>query len=307
MSTFFRLISPARARCKGLPGPRLLVENAGMRSCSSRYHAAWLVAVALASAVAVPLPAAKAPKETKESKASSGPVLMSRTGGAGGDSWASIKELEQAAAKGNPKAEAYLGEILLRGDGIAKDEVRGVALLEKAARAGNPSAAFRIGMLLANGESGVAKDPPRALAYFRAAAAGGEKEAFFNIGAAYGSARGVKRDYGEALGWLIVAKQRGADASAESALRSRIQNQPMWIARGERRAREIEQEFAGKKVADLLPPPAPLDFPAEPAIEPKPAESLKPPSTDLKPGGSLRPPELLKPDLPPLPMPSVKP
>lgn len=219
----------------------------------------WLMVLILASAPA--LFAAKA-KDAKEKD--SGPVLLSRTGGAGGDSWADLKELQQAAAKGNPRAETQLGEMLLRGDGIAKDEKRGIALLEKAARAGQSAAAFRIGMLLANGDNGVARDPDRALAYFRAGAAGGEAEAFFNIGAAYGSARGVKRDYAEALGWLIVARQRGADASAEQNLRTQIKSRADWIARGEQRAKEIEKEFAGKKVVDFLPPVAPLDQAVDP-------------------------------------------
>ena len=226
-----------------------------------------LVPIALALAVALPsLDAAKADKDagTKAAK-DSAPVLMSKTGG--GDSWADVKELQQAVAKGNPKAETQFGEMLLRGDGIPKEEARGVALLEKAARAGNSAAAFRIGMLLTKGEAGVAKDPGRALAYFRAAAAGGEAEAFYNIGAAYASAIGVKRDYAEALGWLMVARQRGAQANAEQALRAQISSRPEWIAQGERRAKEIETEFAGKKVTDFLPPVAPLN---------QPVDSLKP-------------------------------
>lgn len=233
--------------------------------------------------------AAKPSKEVKDAK-DAGPVLMSRTGGGGG-AWSDVKELQLAAAKGNPKAEAQLGEMLLRGESIAKDEKRAVALLEKAARAGHSGAAFRIGMLLAHGESGVANDPVRALGYFRAAAAGGEKEAFFNIGAAHASARGVKRDYGEALGWLIVARQHGADASTETALRAQIKSQPAWIAKGERRAKEIALEFAGKKVVDLLPPPASLEFAAEPAPRVEPPK----PIDDLKPGGGLKPVEGLRP------------
>lgn len=221
---------------------------------------AWLI-----SAVVAPLNAAKAPKPEPKDSA---PVLMSRTGG--GDSWANLKELQQAAAKGNPKAEAQLGEMQLRGDGVPKDEAAGIAKLEKAARAGHSGAAFRIGMSLANGEYGVAKDPGRALDYFRAAAAGGEKEAFFNIGAAYASARGVKRDYAEALGWLIVARQYGADPATENNLRAQIKSRADWVARGERRAKEIAQEFTGKKVVDLLPPPAPLDRPVDP-LRPAPA------------------------------------
>jgi TPR repeat protein len=214
-----------------------------------------LLAFALATAMPFSVFAAQPTKKAKEAK-DSAPVLMSRTGG--GDSWADLAELQQAAKKGNPKAETQLGEMLLRGDGIEKDESRGIALIEKAARAGQSPAAFRIGMLLMNGDSGVAKDPERALAYFRAAAAGGEAEAFFNIGAAYASARGVKRDYAEALGWLMLARQHGATAQAEQSLRTQLKSQPAVIAAGERRAKEIEQQFTGKKVSDFLPPAAPL-------------------------------------------------
>jgi hypothetical protein len=197
----------------------------------------------------------------------SAPVLLSRTGGGGG-TWADLKELQAAAAKGNPKAETHLGEMLLRGDGVPPDETRAVALLEKAARAGQSAAAFRIGMLLSQGENGVARDHVRALAYFQAAAAGGEVEAFFNLGAAHANGRGVKRDYAEALGWLIVARQRGADASAEQSLRAQLKSRPTWIETGERRAKEIEAELKDKQVVDLLPPPASLDTAVDPLRPP---------------------------------------
>jgi TPR repeat protein len=226
-----------------------------MRRCKTTLFLA--LPLVLASA----LPAA----EARKSKASgdSAPVLMSRTGG--GSSWADLKELQQAAAQGNPKAEAALGEMLLRGDGIAKDEARGVALLEKAARAGHSAAAFRLGMLLADGEAGVAKDPARSIDYFRAAAAGGEAEAFFNLGAALAG----KRNYGEALGWLILARERGAGGDTESRLRAQLKSYPRTIATGERRAKEIAAELKDKKVADLLPPAAPLDRAADP-LKPRP-------------------------------------
>jgi len=230
--------------------PSVLPANAGI-----------FLASVLMLLAPVALFGAKPAKESKDVK-DSAPVLMSKTGG--GSGWADLKELQQAAAKGNPKAETQLGEMLLRGDGIAQDQTRGVALLEKAARAGQSAAAFRVGMLLSRGENGVAKDPARALAYFKAGAAGGEAEAFFNIGAAYASARGVKRDYAEALGWLIVARQRGTDPSAEQSLRTQIKARADWIATGERRAKEIEAEFTGKKVVDYLPPVAPLDVAVDP-------------------------------------------
>jgi TPR repeat protein len=200
----------------------------------------------------------------------SAPVIMSRNDG-GGATWADLAELQAAAAKGNPKAEAHLGEMLLRGDGVPQDETRAVALLEKAARAGKSAAAFRIGMLLSHGESGVAQDHDRALAYFQAAAAGGEAEAFYNIGAAHANGRGVKRNYAEALGWLIVARQRGADPGAEQTLRGQLKSRPSWIETGERRAREIEAEFKDQQVVDRLPPTAPLDTKVDPLRPTQPA------------------------------------
>src|SRR3954469_8022075 len=239
--------------------------------CVSKSTALSALLVGASLMATLDLHAAKAEKSPKASSQDSAPVLMSKTGGGGG-MWADLKELQQAAAKGNPKAQAQLGEMMLRGDGLPKDEKQGVALIEKAARAGNSAAAFRIGMLLANGDAGVAKDQGRALDSFRAAAAGGEAEAFFNIGAAYGSARGVKRDYGEALGWLIMAKERGAGADAESSLRTQLKSQPTLIEKGERRAKEIRAEFTGKKWVDLLPPPAALDTavdPLKPALAPR--------------------------------------
>lgn len=199
------------------------------------------------------------------------PRLISRTGG-GGETWADLAELKAAVARGNPRAEAWYGELLLRGDGVPRNDREAVALLEKAARAGHSGAAFRLGMLLSHGQNGVATDPARALAYFRAAAAGGEAEAFFNIGAAYASARGVKRNYAEALAWLTVARQRGADGGAERNLREQLKSRPTWIATAERRAAEIAAEYTGRQVVDFLPPPAPLDAPVDP-LRPAPPSS----------------------------------
>lgn len=219
---------------------------------------AALLGLATSFSVAAPAQSSKKDKATKDAS-SSAPILMSRTGGGGGG-WADVKELRAAAEKGNPKAEAQLGEMLLRGDpayGVVQDRARAIELLEKAARKGESSAAFRIGMLLDDGD-GLPQDRPRALAYFRAAAAGGATEAFHNIGAAYASARGVKRDYSEGLAWLILAKKRGAESNAEPALRAQMQKlkKPALFTAAEKRAEEIERELTDKKVADLLPPPA---------------------------------------------------
>jgi len=219
----------------------------------------FLPALLLASLAATAAPAA-APGDAP-------PKLVSRIGGGGGG-WADLAELEAAAAKGTPRALADLGEVLVRGDAVPKDEARGLALLERAARAGHGGAAFRLAMLLSQGEGGAAKDPARALAYFKAAAAGGEAEACFNLGAAHANGAGTRRNYAEALAWLITARERGVHADAETRLRERLQAQPRWIETGERRAREINAELKERALTDFLPPPAPLDRVFEPLRPP---------------------------------------
>lgn len=223
-------------------------------------HSRWRVAATLGCTLLVfssTIFAAKPSRKGRPAEGDSAPVLMSRTGG--GDMWADVPELTAAAENGNPKAQAQLGEMLLRGDtqyDVPQDRERALKLLESAARQGEPSAAFRMGMILDEGVA-LGRDRSRAHAYFRAAAAGGVAEAYHNLGAAYSSARGVKRDYAEGLAWLILAGKHGAESSAESALRQHIGKlkRPDLIARAEKRAVEIERELSQKEVVSLLPPP----------------------------------------------------
>lgn len=172
------------------------------------------------------------------------------------DRYIDIDELRVAAEKGEPEAQEQYGEMLLRGDDEAKkDEARAVELLERAARAGRWGAAYRLGILLTEGKGGLEKDPVRAIDYFRAAAVAGDKQALYNLGAAYASGRGVKRDYGEALAWFILARKNGEPLQVEVDLRQGMKSVPAWIARGERRSHEIVEELKGRKVTDFLPPP----------------------------------------------------
>jgi len=192
--------------------------------------------------------------------ADSGPELISKTGG--GSSWSTLAALTAAAQRGNSKACAQLGEMLLRGSSeVKQDGPRALVLLEQAARAGEASAAFRLGMLLESGDS-VAEDRVRAFAYLRAAAVGGVDEAFRNVGVAYSTGRGVKRDYAEALGWLILAEKHDTAGTVADDLRAHLKKirRPEFIAAGERRAPEIERELTRTTVVKTLPPPAPLLF-----------------------------------------------
>lgn len=171
-----------------------------------------------------------------------------------------IKELQAASDRGDLKATAQLGEMLVAGEVVTREGARGLALLETAARGGESHAWLQLGFLLMDGKL-VSADRTQALAYFRAAAVAGEMEALRAIGDAYSKGMGVKRDYAEALAWLILAKERGDDSDAIEQVREHIQvRHPEWITNGERRAPEIKAELAKSSLTAVLPTPTKLVY-----------------------------------------------
>lgn len=232
--------------------------------------ATLFMAVAAAGVAARPEPADSKPK------------LISTTGGGGGGGpWSDIKELEAAAAKGNSRAWADLGEFKLKGEHTPQDIPGGLQLLEKAAKAGQAAAAFHLGKAYDEG-NGVAQDRAKALDYFRAAAAGKIPEAFYNLGASYASGRGTTRDYAEGLAWLILAKKAGVESDGETLLRERLtkMRRTDLIEKAVKRAPEIEAELAKRSVASFLPgAPAAAETPSTSRSSTQPRERLAPPSS----------------------------
>ncbi len=246
--------------------------------------------------------------------ADSRPQLLSTTGGGGGGGpWSSIKELETAAAKGNPRAWADLGELKLKGEHTPKDVPGGLELLEKAARAGQAAAAFSLGKAYNEG-TGVTMDRAKALDYFRAAAAGHIPEAFYNLGASYASGRGTKRDYAEGLAWMILAGKAGLESNGESVLRERLvkMRRKDLVEKAAKRVPAIEAELAGRSVASFLPDaPAEMASPAPTPSPTRPRERLAPPpsatgntisevTVDL--GAPAGPVRMMAPPPPPVPV-----
>ena len=234
-------------------------------------------------------------KKEKAEPADALPVLISTKGNA--PKWKNVEELQQFAAKGDPKACMELGERSLEGDGIPRDIKRAATLFEQAAKGGVANGWFRLGKIFHDGLDG-APDYPKALEYFTTAARAGVAEAQHNIGAMLVSARGVKRDYVEGLAWLIVAKKTGAASDAETQVRSRISRRPADIAAAETRAAEIAADLPNAAVrgvnAPVTPLPAKLEAPApakpgivvpklDPATAPKIDVPIAPPAPPPKP------------------------
>ena|GEM_PF-3528184 len=133
--------------------------------------------------------------------------------------------------------------------------------LERGARSGEAAAAMELGDALDVGD-GMSEDTVRAFGYFRAAALGGRMDAAHNLGAAYAAGRGVRRDFTEALAWLIVARARGDKSGADEQLRRHLleRQRVTEIAAAEKRSRELGTKVSRAEIIAALPPAAPLIF-----------------------------------------------
>jgi TPR repeat protein len=159
-------------------------------------------------------------------------------------SWASLAALEHAADRGEPGAQAALGQVLLEGRSTAADPARAVGLLERAALAGSADAAQLLAELCSKSEK-IPRDDTRAFAFTLQAARGGSLLAMFNVGALYANGRGTARDYTASLQWLIVAKHYKFDqGGAEQRIRAQLAKiTPAQIAVAEQRAAETVREI----------------------------------------------------------------
>jgi len=81
---------------------------------------------------------------------------------------------QQAAKKGNRRAQYQLGLLYARGDGVRKNLIRARKLLHKAAMQGHPKAQFYLGQMYAFGDGGE-KDNIKATIWFWIAATLGDR------------------------------------------------------------------------------------------------------------------------------------
>lgn len=117
----------------------------------------------------------------------------------GGDTLADIARNAKVAAihvraeQGDAKAQALLGLIYVRGQGVAQDTVTAVNWLRKAAEQGYAAAQYGVGVAYANGE-GVPRDDTAAVVWYRKAADQGQAQAKYHLGWMYAEGRGVAHD-----------------------------------------------------------------------------------------------------------------
>ena len=116
------------------------------------------------------------------------------------------------AERGDAEAQAHIGYMSYRGEGVSADKAKAVAWYRKAASQGNRDAQYNLAVAYAVGE-GVAQNDAEALLWYRRAAAQGSAVAQYSLGVSYALGEGVPRDDAEAVKWYRAAADQGyADA-----------------------------------------------------------------------------------------------
>lgn len=146
-----------------------------------------------------------------------GEMLMRGLGGAR-DELKARDYITRSQAAGNVRATYVLGNLHLTGNLVARDEAKGAALVREAADKGEPTAQTTMGLWLALGQQGYARDEANALAWFKAAADQNHAAAMGWIGAfAETGKAGLAQDNLVALDWYKKGGELGNTASMVAA------------------------------------------------------------------------------------------
>ena len=121
-----------------------------------------------------------------------------------------------------PRAQARLGLMLLRGDGVPMGENQALELLGRAAAQGESTGQSNLGLMHRSGLGGLAASPPAGLAWYLKAAKQGHADAQYNAGVVFSAVDGggVPRDDESALVWYRLAAEGGNAYAKESLPRA---------------------------------------------------------------------------------------
>jgi TPR repeat protein len=146
-----------------------------------------------------------------------GEMLMRGLGGAR-DELTARDYVTRAQASGNARATYLLGTMHIAGNLVERDGARGEQLVREAAEKNEPAAQAMLGVWMFNGSNGYTKDEAAALAWFKAAAEQQNGSAMHALGIyAERGIAGVPRDNLVALDWFKKAGDAGSTAGMTDA------------------------------------------------------------------------------------------
>lgn len=127
-----------------------------------------------------------------------------------GDYATALLEIQPLAEQGNAVAQATLGLMYAKGQGVIHNFVKALEWHRKAALQGVPQAQHFLGVMYAQ-RHGISHDDFEAVKWFSKAAEQGYAPAQFNLGLMYDYGWGVRLDYVEAHKWYSLAAAQGDD------------------------------------------------------------------------------------------------
>ncbi|HEY9011757.1 MAG TPA: SEL1-like repeat protein, partial [Devosia sp.] len=118
------------------------------------------------------------------------------------------KELREAAANGDPRAQFEVAAIYTEGRAVPEDMAQAAIWYERAAAQGFAPAQYRLGNLYENGR-GVEKDLQQARLWYQRAAEAGNRMSMHNLAALYAGGELGKQEFDAASEWFEQAAARG--------------------------------------------------------------------------------------------------
>jgi TPR repeat protein len=137
--------------------------------------------------------------------------LLMRGEGVGRDEKRAVTLLTTACEKNSADACGDLGDAYQRGAGVNRDRPKAASLFEKACAAGNPHACWNLGKLVLRGDDGITRDGNRALELFKGSCADDDASGCVSLADAYDRGEITNKDRDESNKWYDRACVLGWD------------------------------------------------------------------------------------------------
>jgi TPR repeat protein len=177
---------------------------------------------------------------------------------------AAFAAFEPAARQGDVAAQVNLGNLYMKGLGVAQNYGEALRWYRRAADQGAVMAYDKLGILHFYG-LGTPKDPVEAARWFELAARQGDIHAQAILASLYASGEGVARDRAQAYYWYAMAEDRGdaeaakGRASLEEEMTPGEKDEALRLLgearkrQGEAEEKALEAALAGKIAPDAKP------------------------------------------------------
>ena len=169
-----------------------------------------------------------------------------------GDFATAFRLWQELAGQGDASAQANLGYMYERGDGVTQDFAQALKWYSKSAEQGHAKGQLNLGWLYETGK-GVSPDFGRAAGWYRKAAVQGHPQAQLNFGTLYYNGQGVPKDFFRSYMWLdLAASTRGGKQAGDAGALEVAPMTPSEVAADRQTAERNRAIIASKMSAEQI-------------------------------------------------------